>query len=88
MFSISRGEIEILVEGSGFLRHMVRILAGTLVQAGRGRLEPDSLPAVLAARDRRAAGPTAPPQGLTLVRVTYAGEARHEPEPNEVDPGA
>jgi tRNA pseudouridine38-40 synthase len=68
----ARGEIEIRVEGSGFLRHMVRILAGTLVQVGAGRRHPGSLPAVLAARDRRAAGPTAPPQGLTLVRVDYA----------------
>jgi len=75
----ARGEIEIHVEGSGFLRHMVRILAGTLVQAGTRRREPGSLPAVLAARDRRAAGPTAPPHGLTLVRVSYASEARSEP---------
>ena len=67
----ARGEIEIRVEGSGFLRHMVRILAGTLVQVGAHRREPGSMPAVLAARDRRAAGPTAPPQGLTLVRVDY-----------------
>jgi tRNA pseudouridine38-40 synthase len=68
---VARGEIEIRVEGSGFLRHMVRILAGTLVQVGSGRREPGSLAAVLAARDRRAAGPTAPPHGLTLVRVDY-----------------
>jgi tRNA pseudouridine38-40 synthase len=71
----ARGEIEIRVEGSGFLRHMVRILAGTLVRVGSGRLEPGALPAVLAARDRRAAGPTAPPQGLTLVRVVYSESA-------------
>ncbi len=68
----ARGELEIRVEGNGFLRHMVRILAGTLVQVGAGRRDPDSLPAVLAARDRRAAGPTAPPRGLTLVRVDYS----------------
>ena len=68
----ARGEIEIQIEGSGFLRHMVRILAGTLVQVGTRRREPGSLPRVLAARDRRAAGPTAPPQGLTLLRVSYA----------------
>ena len=67
----ARGEIEILVEGSGFLRHMVRILAGTLVQVGAGRREPARSARVIAARDRRAAGPTAPPQGLTLVRVSY-----------------
>ncbi len=67
----ARGEIEIRVEGSGFLRHMVRILAGTLVEVGAGRREPGSMPAVLAARERRAAGPTAPPQGLSLVRVDY-----------------
>jgi tRNA pseudouridine38-40 synthase len=71
----ARGEIEIQVEGSGFLRHMVRILAGTLAQVGSGRRAPESLRAVLAARDRRAAGPTAPPQGLTLVRVGYAESA-------------
>ena len=65
------GEIEIQVEGSGFLRHMVRILAGTLVLVGSGRRDADSLPAVLAACERKAAGPTAPPQGLTLVRVFY-----------------
>jgi tRNA pseudouridine38-40 synthase len=67
----ARGEVTIEVEGSGFLRHMVRILAGTLVQVGAGRRDPASLQAVLAARDRRLAGPTAPPQGLTLVRVDY-----------------
>ncbi len=67
----ARGEIEIQVEGSGFLRHMVRILAGTLVQVGAGRREASSLSAMLAARDRRAAGITAPAQGLTLVRVSY-----------------
>ncbi len=67
----ARGEIAIVVAGSGFLRHMVRILVGTLVQVGAGRRAPESLTAVLAACERRAAGPTAPPQGLTLVRVFY-----------------
>jgi tRNA pseudouridine38-40 synthase len=59
------------VRGDGFLRHMVRTLAGTLIEAGRGRLAPDSIPAILAARDRRRAGPCAPARGLTLERVFY-----------------
>jgi tRNA pseudouridine38-40 synthase len=67
----SRGEIEILVEGDGFLRHMVRNLVGTLVEVGLGRRSPDSMAALLAARDRRRAGPTAPARGLTLLRVFY-----------------
>jgi tRNA pseudouridine38-40 synthase len=68
---LARGEVVIEVEGSGFLRHMVRILAGTLVQVGSGRRSPADLPAILAARERASAGPTAPPEGLTLVRVDY-----------------
>ena len=65
------GLVEIFVEGSGFLRHMVRTLAGTLIEVGSGRRAPDSLPGILAARDRARAGPTAPALGLTLVRVNY-----------------
>jgi tRNA pseudouridine38-40 synthase len=67
----SRGEISILVEGDGFLRHMVRNLAGTLVDVGLGRRDSDSMVALLAARDRRRAGRTAPAAGLTLLRVAY-----------------
>jgi tRNA pseudouridine38-40 synthase len=57
------------VEGSGFLWNMVRIIVGTLVQVGIGRTGPDEIPAILAARDRRSAGPTAPPHGLYLQWV-------------------
>jgi tRNA pseudouridine38-40 synthase len=57
--------------GSGFLHHMVRNLVGTFVEAASHRLSPDAIPTILAARDRRAAGPTAPPQGLFLVEVEY-----------------
>lgn len=57
--------------GSGFLRHQVRTMAGTVAEIGRGRLKAASLPDVIASRDRTRAGPTAPPQGLCLARVYY-----------------
>jgi tRNA pseudouridine38-40 synthase len=63
--------IVIDVEGTGFLRHMVRILVGTLAEVGAGQRTPASMADVLAARDRRAAGVTAPAAGLVLVRVEY-----------------
>ncbi len=59
------------VTGSGFLHHMVRNLVGTFVDAAAGRLAPDSIAAILAARNRAAAGPTAPARGLFLVSVEY-----------------
>ena len=63
------------VSGSGFLHHMVRNLVGTFVEVGRGRMSPAAVAGVLAARSRTAAGPTAPPQGLFLAEVVYAGDA-------------
>jgi tRNA pseudouridine38-40 synthase len=65
------GEIRFELEGDGFLRQMVRNVVGTLLEVGLGRREAGSLPALLAARDRSRAGPTAPARGLTLVRVDY-----------------
>lgn len=59
------------VSGSGFLYNMVRIIAGTLVEVGRGRMEPDQVRSILAAKDRRAAGPTLSPEGLCLMWVRY-----------------
>ncbi|WP_263366982.1 tRNA pseudouridine synthase A [Edaphobacter bradus] len=59
------------VTGSGFLHHMVRNLVGTFVDVGRGRTPAGAVPAILAARSRPAAGPTAPPQGLFLLDVEY-----------------
>jgi len=62
------------VEADGFLYNMVRSIAGTLVQVGVGRWPESKVAEALAAEDRREAGPTAPPQGLFLVRVRYAGD--------------
>ncbi|HWW23447.1 MAG TPA: tRNA pseudouridine(38-40) synthase TruA [Edaphobacter sp.] len=59
------------VTGTGFLHHMVRNLVGTFVEAGSGRISADSIPTILAAQDRNAAGPTAPARGLFLVKVEY-----------------
>jgi tRNA pseudouridine38-40 synthase len=59
------------VTGSGFLHHMVRNLVGTFIDIGSSRLPVDSIPGLLAARDRSAAGPTAPARGLFLVDVEY-----------------
>jgi tRNA pseudouridine38-40 synthase len=59
------------VTGDGFLRHMVRAIVGTLVEVGRGWRHPEQMDELLRARDRAAAGATAPPQGLFLVRVDY-----------------
>ncbi len=59
------------VRGNGFLPHMVRNIAGTLIEVGRGKLEPRNVMRILEARDRAFAGPTAPAQGLVLVRVEY-----------------
>lgn len=59
------------VTGSGFLHHMVRNLVGTFLAVGRGQIGPGSLPAILARRERSAAGPTAPACGLWLHSVLY-----------------
>ncbi|PYR40603.1 MAG: tRNA pseudouridine(38-40) synthase TruA, partial [Acidobacteria bacterium] len=59
------------IAGDGFLRHMVRAIVGTLVEIGRGRRPVEWMTAVLASRDRAAAGQTAPALGLFLARVGY-----------------
>ncbi|HJB06420.1 MAG TPA: tRNA pseudouridine(38-40) synthase TruA [Candidatus Enterocloster faecavium] len=64
-------EITLRIRGNGFLYNMVRIIAGTLLNVGNGRMEPEELAEILKARDRRAAGPTAPAKGLTLVGMEY-----------------
>jgi tRNA pseudouridine38-40 synthase len=68
-----RGDrITIDIEGSGFLYNMVRAIVGTLVEVGRGRWSARDVAAILRARDRRRAGPTAPAAGLTLIKVVYS----------------
>lgn len=57
--------------GSGFLQYMVRILTGTLLEVGFGKRDPDSMPKLIEARDRRLAGFTAPAKGLCLLKVDY-----------------
>jgi tRNA pseudouridine38-40 synthase len=63
--------LEFRARATGFLHQMVRSLVGTLVAVGEGKMEPETMEGVLAARSRAAAGPVAPPHGLTLVRVVY-----------------
>ena len=64
-------EIRVCVEGCGFLYNQVRNMVGTLIEVGRGHWEPDRVAEILAGRDRRAAGPTAPARGLCLQWVRY-----------------
>ena len=65
------GLLRYRVTGSGFLHHMVRNIVGTLVEVARGALRAEEMERILAAKDRAAAGPTAPAQGLFLVGVEY-----------------
>jgi len=69
------GLVRITVEADGFLYNMVRIMVGTLILVGVGKLSPDDVARVRDARARRLAGPTAPARGLCLVRVDYGGAA-------------
>jgi len=59
------------IKGSGFLHRMVRTIVGTLLYVGQGKLHPSVIPAILEAKDRGAAGPSAPAEGLHLVQVEY-----------------
>jgi tRNA pseudouridine38-40 synthase len=68
--------VDLVVTGNAFLHNMVRILAGTLVDVGRGRLDVGAVARALASGDRRQAGQTAPARGLTLERVHFSGYPR------------
>jgi tRNA pseudouridine38-40 synthase len=72
MTSTLEGEfIKIRIEADGFLRHMVRNIIGTLVEIGRARIPAEKIKDILESLDRRKAGPTAPPNGLFLEKITY-----------------
>jgi len=72
----SGDEVRFEFAGTAFLKHMVRNLVGTLVEVGRGRQTEAWVTALLESRDRTLSGPTAPPQGLTLVEVLYGDGPR------------
>jgi tRNA pseudouridine38-40 synthase len=63
--------VDLWIVGEGFLKQMVRIIVGSLVNVGIGRAKPGSLAEIIAAKDRKLAGKTAPGQGLTLVEIFY-----------------
>jgi len=67
----SEEDIKISITGNGFLYNMVRIIVGTLIEVGRGFYQPEQMKQMLEAKDRRAAGVTAPAHGLTLVSICY-----------------
>lgn len=67
----SVGKVHIVFRGNGFLQNMVRIMAGTLIEVGLGKREPESMTDSINARSREAAGMMAPPEGLFLKEVEY-----------------
>ena len=62
------GRVDIFVTGNGFLYNMVRIIAGTLIEVGQGKIAPSDIPSIIESKDRSLAGNTAPAKGLTLVK--------------------
>jgi tRNA pseudouridine38-40 synthase len=77
---VAGADMVLHVAADGFLRNMVRALVGTLLWVGEGKLEPSALPALLAAKDRRALGPNVPPHGLYFAEAGYAPWAGFDPE--------
>lgn len=68
----------IRISGNGFLYNMVRIIAGTLVEVGNGRLKPEDVERILNEKDRSLAGPTAPACGLTMIGIEFEGEGMQD----------
>ena len=73
--------IHVWVEGSAFLKYMVRIITGTLVKVGLGQAEPSVIDEMFEKLERQKGGVTAPPQGLTLMKIHYPDEPWASPEP-------
>ena len=67
------GRIRMRVCGNGFLYNMVRIIAGTLLEVGKGMIMPEDLPEIIISCDRGLAGATAPAKGLCLIEIAYQG---------------
>ena len=61
----------IRITGTGFLYNMVRIIAGTLISVGIGEIQPQAVAQILEQKNRRAAGPTAPPEGLIMMKINF-----------------
>lgn len=71
--------VSIYVKGNGFLYNMVRIIAGTLISVGHGKIKPEEIDWILAEGKRKHAGPTAPPQGLYLMKVFFESQGLENP---------
>jgi len=74
-FDKKDGLVEVRITGDGFLYNMVRIIIGTLLEVGLGKMKPEEMSAIIESEDRHRAGPTAPAQGLFLETVRYGEEA-------------
>jgi tRNA pseudouridine38-40 synthase len=79
--------IEVRIEATAFLKHMVRNLVGTLIEVGHGKRSPASVGELIESRDRTRAGPTAPPHGLVLDEVFYLPGNADPHAPDEVEEG-
>ena len=79
-----KSRLVVLISADSFLHHMVRNLIGTLVEIGRGAKPPEWMEELLDGRDRTRAGPTAPPQGLVLVRVMYPSSLATDERPGSL----
>ena len=69
--TMRKGYIYFTFHGTGFLQNMVRVLVGTLLDVGYGKIQPAEVAEIMEKKDRKLAGPTAPAQGLTLIKVDY-----------------